>query len=283
MHYSFGVGDRLDLILGATGLEADDIAPTISLLDGDGGSGAVSAFGTRNPLYYPPEDAGLGITLRPSDQIKISAGYLASPANESTPGSGLFNGPYSALGQVTFAPLESLSLAATYVHSFNQSDTETGTDRSNLQSLSAELFGNQTSTVSNSYGLELSWSISDRFVVGGRGGLSKVTNLDTLNQQIDRGTLDIWNWAATLAIPDLGKEGSLAGIVIGSEPQVTNSTIENIEEDNEQSLHLEAFYQYQLNDNVAITPGLVWITEPNSDIDQGDDLVIGTVRTTFSF
>ncbi|PSB12224.1 hypothetical protein C7B62_03005 [Pleurocapsa sp. CCALA 161] len=282
LHYSFDIGDRLGIIVGAAGLDADDIAPTINFLDGDGGSGAVSRFGSRNPLYYPPGDAGLGINYRPSEQLKIDAGYVASSADESTSGNGLFNGPYSALGQITLEPLKSLSLAATYVHSYNQSDTTTGTSRSNLRSQTAALFGAAIPTVSNSYGLELSWVISDRIIVGGWGGLSKVKSLNTLNQQIDRGTQNIWNWAATLAIPDLIKEGSLAGIVIGSEPEVTSSTIEN-QEDRDRSLHLEAFYQYQVNDNIAITPGVIWITKPDSNTLNTDDLVIGTVRTTFSF
>jgi hypothetical protein len=282
LHYYFDLGDRLEVIVGAAGLDADDIAPTINFLDGDGGSGAVSRFGSRNPLYYPPGDAGLGMNYRPSERVKIDAGYVASSADESTSGNGLFNGPYSALGQITLEPSESLSLAATYVHSYNQSDTTTGTNRSNLRSQTAELFGAAIPTVSNSYGLELSWAISDRIIIGGWGGLSKVKNLNTLNQQIDRGTQNIWNWAATLAIPDLIKEGSLAGIVIGSEPEVTNSTIEN-QEDRDRSLHLEAFYQYQVNDNIAITPGVIWITKPDSNTLNTDDLVIGTVRTTFSF
>jgi hypothetical protein len=283
LHYSSSLGDRFGFIVGAAGLDANDIAPTINFLDGDGGSGAVSTFGTRNPLYYLPSDAGLGINYRPIDPVKISTGYVASAANESTSGNGLFNGPYSALGQITLEPFKSLSLAATYIHSYNQSDTATGTNRSNLRSQTAELFGETVPTVSNSYGFELSWAISDRIIIGGWGGLSKVKNLSTLNQQIDRGTQNIWNWAATLAIPDLGKEGSLAGIVVGSEPQVTNSTIEKIPEDRDRSLHLEAFYQYQVNNNIAITPGVIWITKPDSNTQDLEDLVIGTVRTTFSF
>ena len=283
LHYAFDLGSRLGFIIGAAGLEADDIAPTINFLDGDGASGAVSRFGTRNPIYYPPGDAGIGINHRPSNKIRLSAGYVASQADESTPGSGLFNGPYSALGQITVEPLDSLSLAATYVHSYNQTDTQTGTSRSNLQSQTEADFGESVPTVSNSYGLELSWAISDRFIVGGWGGLSKVSNLSTLDEDIDRGTQDLWNWAATLAVPDLGKEGSLAGIVVGSEPKVTNSTIENLEADPERSLHLEAFYQYQVNDNISVTPGVIWITEPDSSIEDPDDLVVGTVRTTFSF
>ena len=284
LYYSFDVGDRFNFIVGAAGIEADDIAPTINVLDGDGGSGSISRFGTRNPLYYSSGDAGLGINHSPIDSVNISAGYIASTANDPSSGNGLFNGPYSALGQITVEPFSNLSLAATYIHSYNQSDTETGTNRANLQAETEAAFGDRVPTVSNSYGLELSWEISDLFVIGGWGGLSKVSNLNTLNQQIDRGTQDIWNWAATLAVPDLGKEGSLAGVVIGSEPKVTNSTIDNLPEDDERSLHIEAFYQYQINDNIAITPGVVWITEPDSNIQgDSDDLVIGTVRTTFSF
>ena len=280
LHYTFGVGNNLDFIIGAKGIAADDIAETINVLDGDGGLGAISAFGTRNPIYYPPADAGVGVVHRPIDQVEISAGYLASSANESDSGSGLFNGAYSALGQITVTPLESLSLAATYIHSYNQSDTE-GTNLANLEFQTVDLFGVATPTVSNSYGLELSWAISDRIVIGGWGGLSKVSNLST-RDQIDRGTRDVWNWAATLAFRDLGSEGSMGGIVVGSEPAATN-TIDNLEEDSDRSLHLEAFYQYQVNDNIAITPGVVWITEPDSDIQDSDDLVIGTIRTTFSF
>jgi hypothetical protein len=283
LHYSFGLGDRLNFIVGAAGVGADDIAPTVNFLDGDGGSGAVSTFGTRNPLYYPPTDAGLGVNYRPIDPVQISAGYVASAANQPTTGNGLFNGPYSALGQITLEPLKNLSLAATYIHSYNQSDTSTGTSSSNVQSQTEELFGTKAPTVSNSYGLELSWTISDRLILGGWGGLSKVSSLSTLNQQLDRGTQNIWNWAATLAIPDLGKEGNLGGIVLGSEPTVTSSTSDSLVADQDRALHLEAFYQYQVNNNIAITPGVIWITEPDSNTVDLEDLVIGTVRTTFSF
>ncbi|MEL6441173.1 MAG: iron uptake porin [Cyanobacteria bacterium J06621_8] len=283
LYYSFRVGDRLEFILGAAGLEGDDIAPTISFLDGDGGSRAISTFGTRNPIYNPPGEAGVGVSYSPIEQIKLSTGYLASRAEDPSSDAGLFAGPYSVLGQIILNPIENLSFAATYVHSFNQSDTETGTNLANLQNFSAGLFGSELPTVNSSYGLELSWSINSRLVIGGRGGLSKVSNLDTLQQPIDRGTQDIWDWAASIALPDLGKEGSVAGIVVGSEPTETNSSITNIPEDGDRSLHVEAFYQYQINDNISVTPGVVWITEPDSNVEDSPDLLIGIVRTTFSF
>ena len=283
LYYSFPVTNNTEVIIGATGTAADDIADTVSILDGDGGSGAISLFGTRNPIYLPPADAGLGIIYNLGDTVEISGGYLASPANEPSDGGGIFDAPYSAIAQVLFTPVDSLDVAITYVHSRNQSDTETGSNKANIQSFTASnAFPDGVSTVSDSYGIELSWAISDRIVVGGWGTLSKVTTLSTLGGRFDRGTQDIWNTALTVALPDLGTEGSMAGIIVGIEPTVTRSSISNIPEDEDLSLHVEAFYQYKINDYLAVTPGVIWITAPDNNTNN-EDLVIGTIRTTFSF
>ncbi|MHC5610837.1 MAG: iron uptake porin [Nostoc sp.] len=44
----------------------------------------------------------------------------------------------------------------------------------------------------------------------------------------------------------------------------------------------EGLYKYRLTDNIAITPGVIWITAPGQN-DDNQDAVIGTVRTTFTF
>ena len=283
LYYTFPIGSNTNIILGATGTEADELVNTVNILDGDGASGAISLFGTRNPIYLPPGDVGLGISHELGNTVEISGGYLASDANRSTDDGGIFEAPYSALAQVLFTPVDSLDVAFTYVHSRNQSDTETGSSKANVRSLTAsDAFPDGVSTVSDSYGIELSWTISDRLIVGGWGTLSKVTTLSTLNGSLDRGTQDIWNTALTVALPDLGKEGNLAGIILGIEPTVTNSSINNLAKDEDLSFHVEAFYQYQINDFIAVTPGVVWITAPDNN-NNNEDLFIGTIRTTFSF
>jgi hypothetical protein len=270
------------MIIGATGIAADDFVNTVSILDGDGASGAISAFGTRNPIYNPPGDTGLGIVYSLGENVEISGGYLAANANQSQQG-GIFKAPYSAIAQILVTPVDSLDIAFTYLHSRNQSDTETGSKKANIQSFTVNnTFPNGVSTVSDSYGVELSWAISDGIVLGGWGGLSKVTTLSTLKGSLDRGTQDIWNTALTLALPDLGQEGNMGGIIVGIEPTVTNSSINNVPKDEDLSLHVEAFYQYKVNDYLAVTPGVVWITAPDNN-DTNEDLVIGTIRTTFSF
>lgn len=151
-----------------------------------------------------------------------------------------------------------------------------------MQFFTKDEFGEAVPTVSDSYGLEFAWAMSDRLLVGAWGGFSKVTTLSTLDGAIDRGKQDIWNWAVTLAVLDLGKEGNLGGIVVGMEPWVSSSSIDALGEDEDISLHIEAFYQYQITDNIAVTPGIVWITAPDNN-SSNDDLVIGAIRTTFSF
>lgn len=283
--YSFPIGESSQVLAFATGGAADDVASTVNFLDGDGGSGAVSLFGTRNPIYYPVGDAGLGFRTELGNNFELSLGYLASEASDPSVGSGLFNGSYSGLAQLVFKPSDHFNLGLTYVHGYNQLDTGTGSQLSNFRDLTNTLFGSEVPTSSNSYGVELSWQLSDRFVLGGWAGYTQARTLSTLGGTVDRGSLDIWNWAVTLAFPDLGKEGNLAGIVVGMEPKVTNSSIDLPgvgDEDEDTSLHLEAFYQYQLTDRIAITPGVIWLTAPDHNNDN-DDVVIGVLRTTFTF
>ena len=300
LFYDRPIGENTNVLIGAAGLAADDIANTLNVLDGDGGSGAVSAFGTRSPIYLPPGETGLGIIHSFGDKLELSAGYLAGDAADPEAGSGLFNGSYSALGQLTIAPFERLGLALTYVNAYNQSDTGVGSDLANIQSLTAtEVEDDDTTaldpgespdgvpTSSNSYGAQFSFALSDRIIIGGWGGLSKVRTLDEVNvegQTVARGTQDIWNWAATLAFPDLIKEGSMGGIIVGMEPWVAKSSIdtEGFDDDEEQALHAEAFYEYRFNDNLAVTPGVIYVNNPDNNEDN-DDLFIGTLRTTFSF
>ncbi|MDE5103407.1 MAG: carbohydrate porin, partial [Trichodesmium sp. St19_bin2] len=95
----------------------------------------------------------------------------------------------------------------------------------------------------------------------------------------------IWTYGATLAFPDLLREGSLAGIVVVREPYLNDLELPSgldsgLRQD--MSWHLEAFYKYQLTDYISITPGVTVITNANQD-DDNDELIIGTIRTTFQF
>jgi hypothetical protein len=290
--YSFPLSDRTTVILEGFGGISYDFTDTISPLDqfNDSASGSISAFGVRNPIYNQVSGSGIGIRSQLNDAFELSVGYLAPNAADPNQGNGLFNGAYSALGQLVFKPSDRFKLGLTYVNAYNKSDTFTGSNLSNFNSFVQNTVGETVPISSNSYGVEVAFTLSDRFTISGWGGYTTNRVLESVTGDngvsISRGDQDIWNWAVSLAFPDLLKEGNLGGVVVGMEPKVTDSNIDIAgiadNTDSDTSLHVEAFYQYQLTDNIAVTPGAVLITAPDHDR-QNKDVVIGTLRTTFTF
>ncbi|QOV24753.1 iron uptake porin [Anabaenopsis elenkinii] len=268
--YKFPLSANTQVIAIANNGAADDITDTVNIFDGDGSSGALSTFGTRNPIYNQLGGAGLGITQKFGERLALNLGYLTSTPNDPSDGSGLFNGPYAGLAQLTLTPSDRISLGLTYINSYRQ-PLVSGSTNATFQNIAPD-----TRFSSNSYGVQASIGISERFVLGGWAGYT--------NSQLtgNPGKAEIWNYAVTLGFPDLGKRGNLAGIIAGVEPKVTSSTIPGVDTDTNTSYHLEAFYQYQLSDNITITPGLIWLTSPNHN-NNNNDVVIGALRTRFSF
>lgn len=285
LNYKFKAGEKTQVVIALNGSGADEFVPTLNYWDDDGASGAFSLFGTRAPIYYQAEDKGIGLNHQFNDQITLSLGYIANSANDPNSGNGLFNGPYAGIAQLTLQPTDNLSFGLTYLNAYNQSDSITGSNLSNIRTYTEDNFGTAVNTSSNSYGLSAQWKMSDKFILGGWVGYNKVKTLNIPDGLLNKGSQDIWNWAVTLALPDLGKEGNMGGILFGMEPKVTGSTLQFIDGknvDSSTSYHVEAFYQYKVNDFITITPGLIWITAPDHN-EQNSDAVMGIVRTTFSF
>ena len=281
LSYYFPLGDNLQVYLAGTGgIHSDYVYSTVNpyLEDYDGGNGALSAFGQESPIYRIGGGAGIGVNTKFGDALALSFGYLAGPdaANPSEK-NGLFDGNYSALGQVTFSPGDKLQLGLTYVHGYHN----TGTPIFNLGSATTAFVGNEFSNggglaggprVSNSYGAEASFKLSNALAINGFFGYTNIINLGVNSREA-------WYYGLGLALPDFGKKGNLLGLVAGVEPYL-GSKGGDIQDDT--SLHLEGFYKYQLNDNISVTPGVIWITAPGQN-EANDDILIGTVRTTFKF
>lgn len=301
--YQFPLGEKTTVTLEANAGAIDDFTDTVNpFLDGDGGSGALSQFGTRNAIYYLLNGAGIGIRHEFNDKFELSLGYLANDGSNPGEDGGLFNGPYGAITQVTIKPIEPLTVGLTYIHAYNNDFTANGSTGSNRANLRSALLNNgnlpgalqafeglSLPTSSNAYGVSASFQLSPKFVINGSVGYTATRTLASLvgtdGTILERGDYSTWNFAVGLAFPDLGKEGNVAGIIFGMEPKVTGmsrSLRDAIGKDSDTSFHVEAFYQYKLTENIAITPGIIWLTAPDHN-SNNDDLVIGTIRTTFTF
>jgi Carbohydrate-selective porin, OprB family len=259
LKYEFALSPQTQVVVAANAGASDDFTDTINpYFDGDGASGSISAFGNRPSIYYTVQGAGVGIRHKLSDSTELSLGYLARAASNPTAGNGLLGGGYGALAQLTFKTGENSKVGVTYTRTLN-SDPGTG-------SLNANLLGN-----SNNFGIEGSFQLSPEFALGGWAGYTQ--------NQATGGDRQIWNWAVTAAAPDLGGKGNLAGFLVGQEPRVTSSG--NGTTDPTSGLHIEGFYQMKVNDNLSITPGLIYLTAPNQS--SGNSAIIGALRSTFSF
>jgi Carbohydrate-selective porin, OprB family len=261
LKYEFAPSPQTQVVVAANAGASDDFTDTINpYFDGDGASGSISAFGNRPSIYYTVQGAGVGIRHKLSEGTELSVGYLSSTANTPTAGNGLFGGSYGAIAQVTIKAGENSKVGLTYSRTLN-ANPGTGSTNAN-----PEVAGN-----SNNFGLAGSFQLSPEFTLGGWAGYTQ--------NQAAGGDRQIWNWAVTAAAPDFGGKGNLAGFLVGQEPRVASSA--NGTTDQKSGLHIEGFYQMKINDNLSITPGLIYLTAPNQA--PGNSAVIGALRSTFTF
>ncbi len=286
LKYEFAVNRVVQIGLYANGTGLDDITfgNTINPLDNPARS-AITRFGGRNAIYRTGSTAaGIATNLKFTDNISLQAGYLSGEPGDPSEGSGFFNGNYAAQGQLTFRNIFNVvDLAFTYVNAYTGISTSpTGITAGvpfNLGSRFARVDVDRP-VIANSYGVTANFKITKGLQLGGWAGYSAV-------RAIGLGDASVWNYAGTLALPDLFGKGNLGGLIVGMQPRLTgsDSSIGNVlgsRKDPDVGIHIEAFYRWALSDNIDITPGFVWLTAPNHDNDN-DDAFFGVVRTTFRF
>ncbi|AFY46372.1 carbohydrate-selective porin [Nostoc sp. PCC 7524] len=262
----------------------------------DGGNGALSTFASESPIYRIGGGSGIafnlpfgsgGSILRPSS---LTVGYLASEANDPGAGSGVFNGNYAALGQLNFSVGDRLALAATYVHGYHGAGSaifNSGSDANVLNPASARpVVGTTTANygginsatletsafATNSYGLSAAFRPSDRISVSGFVSYTDVSGFGANDSS------EVWSYGAGIALPDFGKRGNVLGIFAGAQPYARGREAGL----NKVPYQVEGFYKYRVSDNISITPGIIWLTNPGQN-GNADDAIIGTLRTTFTF
>ena len=260
--------------VGTTGLFLDDIALNLNPT-GD----AISNFGANRPIYnIGGGGGGAGFSFNVlNNSFRVDLGYVANTPNDPSPGNGLFNGGYAAIGQITYAPVDSLFQAAfTYSNTYgNTASAGVGTF------LSDNPFGatGAIKETANNYQIQGNFQFSPAIVLGGF-----VTYSNVINEVFRFQKADVWSYGLNLAIRDVGTPGSTLGFVFGVPPvarrvqlgggaNVSNSAT---------PYHAEVFYRFNINDNIDVTPGFFAVFRPDGNINR-DTVYVGSVRTTFRF
>ena len=190
---------------------------------------------------------------------------------------GLFNGSFAALGQLDFAPADFFKVGLTYVRGYypgGRAFVSAGTG----SRLANAPFGN-LDTAANHYGLQTSLDFN-AIVLSGWAGYTTATAKEDGTGIAADDSADILNWAATLAFPDLGGEGNLAGFTVGQQPHVIDN--DSGAEEDDSNWHLQAQYLYKLSKGISLNPGVIAILNPENNADN-DTIYVGTLRTIFEF
>lgn len=247
---------------------------TLNPFVGNSSRGSISRFGQRNPIYRQGGNAGAGLSYQLSPIASLDVGYLAGDANEAETGIG--NAPYGAIAQLTFELSKTAGVGLSYIRSFNSLDTGTGSHTAN------DPFDDDSSAiVAHSLGAQAAFGLSKNLALSGWVGWSRATATDLPGDP----SASIFNWALTLAVPNLGGEGNLLGFVVGQPPKVTANDFQlkgRSLRDPDTSFHFETFYRLRLGSGISLTPGLMVITAPEHNRDNAP-IILGTLRTTFSF
>jgi Carbohydrate-selective porin, OprB family/S-layer homology domain len=304
--YRFPIfNDKGTVYATATGGELSDFVDTLNPNLDSAGQGAISSFGMRNPIYRQLSSfsggsdfsgTGVGFNYQFNDKLSLGIGYLApslfAGTSVNTPpdpfSAGLFGGDYAAIAQLTFKPIKSLGFGLTYVRSYTtrapniRIGGSTGTTRANLP------FGNNP-TSANAAGFQFSWEASPRFALSGWAGVS-FANAEAPGDFVlpgfppgvpDGADGTILNFALAATFPDLFGKGNMGALIFGAEPSLISSSIPGYN-DPDFPFHIEALYRFRVNDFISITPGIIAIINPEGN-SANDPVILGTIRTTFTF
>ncbi len=219
--------------------------------------------------------------------MTISAGYLADnnngAANNPAVKNGLFDGSYAALGQIAWIS-DSISLGFTYVNAYRRGAIfDTGGGAPTIGTIFANFggvggFAGGPSYL-NAYGVSGSWKFGTNMSINAFGSYIAA---DAIGDGFDGS--EIWTYGLGFAWTDLGKKGNMLGLTAGVLPYVGNPNQSGYGRTvpNDVPIQLQGFYKFQVNDNISITPGLIYVINVGQNSDN-DDAFVGTIRTTFTF
>jgi len=287
LSYRFPLSNNLGIVVGTAGVNPVNTFRGISPLEGSG-DGAISLFGQRNPiLSIGNGTGGIGFDWQISDRISFQGVYSAeiSSFSGNINQGGLFGGRWTAGAQLSLAPTNSIDVGVHYLYSHSP-DGLLGTGIGDSQLISP--FADPTAFDTQAIGATVAWRINPNLQLGGWGGFSssQAVNLS--------GSVETTNWLVFAALPNLMRRGNLGGVLVGQPPKITSSTLPEgfnfpnfsdggtAGDRSDTSIHVELFYRAQLNDNIALTPGLFVIFNPDHNA-ANEPLVVGALRATFRF
>ena len=265
LYYRFSLG-RAQITLGLNSFSDTDLPRSVISPFESGGAGSLINFGEPSQYNFLKGDAGASLSYQfgspdSTHHLSLDLAYTSGEPDNPSPGSGLFNGNYSALAQLTYLS-KSLDAAVMYGNSYRSTSF-------------FGLNGAGDAEVANVYGGQVNFKFGS-LQIG--GGVAYVPI-----RRIGVGDYTAWSYQATIALNDFGGQGNMLGILAGVTPYASGVPTELTGAINQSNDFLaEVFYRFNVNDNISVTPSVIYLSAPGNN-SSNDSTLVGAIRTTFKF
>ncbi|MGB3405574.1 MAG: iron uptake porin [Microcoleaceae cyanobacterium] len=250
-------------------------------------TGPLSFFAQRNPiLNIGFTQRGLGFDWQFAKRFSLQAVY-------SSGGSELFSDKShnTAAIQLAITPIDPVDLTFYYVYDYSPNGNLLSFVGDEQLTAINPIRGESASLRTDAIGSTLTWQITPKVILGGWFGFTSSWIPGESKRRVET-----TNYMAFLNFPDLFGEGNLGGFYVGQPPKIVHSNLpdgDNIPDSFNTgkgrsgsqpgtTTHVEAFYRWQVTNNISITPGAILIFQPGQTPDS-ETIGIGAIRTTFIF
>ena len=273
LEYRTAIGDRLVVTVRPVGFSLSSVLTANSPYF-DAGRGSLSRFGEANPIFKLGSlDAGVGLDWLITDDLRLQIAYGAEEAANSQ--EGWLNSESSAIGvQLLLKPSPTMLAGLTYVNAYSNTgslNTFTGSFRADTTSFLDD------PTTTHAIGATLQWRFARDLTFGVWGSLLFTDALNSDARAIAS------TYLLSLGYSDpFGRDGDLLALLVGQPLRLVEGNDLPFGEDPDVGLQAELFYRARLSDRLFLTPGIIWIHNPEHDADN-HDIWIAALRTTFRF
>lgn len=286
LNYRFKPLDGLTLKVAVVGGDYKDDVETFNPYLKSSGSGALSRFFRVNPVVHrAPGSTTLSAVYELNDTIELSFVAAADDAESAVADAdnngGLFGGgQFGVFGQVGVSLSEDIRFGLSYARSEYRGGADitqdTGDAPTTIGTDTSSPFGALDTTTDN-FGLNIDTKIADWLHFSGWAGLTLARS-----PELDNSEIKLINWAANFIFPDLFAEGNRGSLSVGMQPFIFDEGALNIDDGVNPNITAEAQYQFKVNENIKISPGVIMIFRANNT-ESNDPIFVPVIRTTFKF
>lgn len=289
LNYRFLLGSKFAGIVGTENVNAISAFRGPNRIEGSI-TGPLSFFAQRNPiLNIGFGRGGLGFDWQFAKRASLQAVYSTNIPGFFVSDNGT-KGHNTTAVQLALSPIDPVDITVYYINDYSPDGNLLSFVGDEQLTANNPQRGKSAPLETNAVGTTLTWQVLPKLTLGGWFGYTNSSIPD------ESGNVETTNYMVFLNLLDLFGTGNVGGLYVGQPPKIVHSDLpegNNIPDFFDTgrarsggqpgtTTHVEAFYRWQVSDNISITPGVIVIFEPGHTPDS-DTLAIGAIRTTFAF